>query len=55
MEALGSSKLLVSRFNFSHHTKIADGVIARNHVIFTNPASGFITGSCNNTVLAVGV
>jgi hypothetical protein len=55
MEALGSSKLLASSVTSSYHTQIAVGVTARNHVIFMNPASGFITGSYNDISIAVGV
>ena len=55
MEALGSSKLLVSSVTFCYHTHIAVGVTARSHVIFMNPASGFITGICNDIVFTVGV
>jgi hypothetical protein len=55
MEALGSSKLLVSSVTSSYHTQIDVDVIARNHVIFMYLASGFITGSCNDIVISVGV
>ena len=48
MEALGSSRLLVCSVTFSYHTQIAVGMTARNHVIFMNPTSGFITDICND-------
>jgi hypothetical protein len=55
MEALDSSKLLVSSVTSSYHTQTAVGVSARNHVFFMNPASGFVTGSYNDIGIAIGV